>query len=177
MSTEQASPMILTIDTSDDFVYVYNSIDELLADGSICGRAGKEYGAFEFFDCAGRRLVAGYDRRWRLRILTPDGPGDPGLILNRVHNWLDRLRCFIKDNPDEFQVAGLTLKDALSCVPDLSEASDLETAMRTLADHSPREEPRTLRNIPRIVIKSLSAKGKSKCGNPFSCVCRISRRC
>lgn len=171
MSTGQSERMILAIGVGDNFLYVYNSFDELLADQRICAGAAKKYGAFEFFDSDGCRLAATYDWQWRLQSMSPAGSGEPGLLLKRMRNCLDNLRCHIKDHFDEVKTADMTVEDAENALPELGEEPDLATAMRKVADHFPRTEPRTLRTLPRRVWRGLSAQ--QGCGNPVSCWCRI----
>jgi hypothetical protein len=143
MSAEQSEPMILAIAVYDDFLHVYDNEGDLLADDTLCARAGEKFGALEFFDSEGYRLAGKYDGQWRLLRLTrtADSSNSP-LVLQRVQSAVDHLRWYIKSHPDEFESDDMTVDDALKLCPDLGGSSDLVTSLRTLAKQFGPVRPR-----------------------------------
>lgn len=134
MNAERSGQMILAIAVSDDFLRVYGNDRDFLADSRFLVAAGKRFGALEFFDSKGYRLVGKYDHRWRLLCLTRTAECNEKLVIQRIQTSLKNLRCYIESHPGKFENNG-TIDDALALVPDLDESSDLATAMQRLSDH------------------------------------------
>lgn len=120
--------MILAIGSRNDFVHVYRSEGELIADNSIGAGPGRFSGPIEFFDSDGRQFTGVNDEQGNLRALNPTGDSlDLPVFLQRVRNAFAPLRSFLAEHPEE-SVPEVT--SALGQLSSLSSPEDLRNFLQ-----------------------------------------------
>lgn len=130
MSTGRTKPMILAIGSQNTFLHVYDDERELLADDDIGAGVGESRFPLEFFDSEGRRLAGVYDGQWRLIRLMPTAEeSDPDALQRRVQQVTEHLRASIKDHPEDVELFGMTVQQALEFFPPPDESEDLATSL------------------------------------------------
>ena len=181
MSGGQPEPMILVIGIHNDFLHVYPSVAELLADCRLCAAAAEKYGALEFFDSEGFRLAGRYDGTWRLRSLTRTAEdADAAQVLQRMHKSLDNLRRYIKDHSDEFKPSTMTVDEALNLCQTLNGSPDLVSAMRDLAGHFSHLLPEVdvpVEHTATTAASVMCLSGPVKKGDPWGGWCHLTGWC
>ena len=130
MSTDQAGPKILAIGSDDDFLHVYENVQELLSDDTIGTGPEELSGPIEFFDSDGYRLAGEYDRQWHLlNLKRTTEQANPAAVAQRVRNVIDHMRWCLERHPEEAQLYG-SVNEVLELFPSLSASTDLATCIQ-----------------------------------------------
>lgn len=167
MSAAQIRPMILAIGSQNTFLHVYNDERELLADDDIGAGVGESRFPIEFFDSDGYRLAGVYDGHWHLVRLMPTAEeAHPDAVLRRVWQVTEHLRAFIKAHPEEVELFGMTVQEALEFFPAPEESQDLKTALLVFSSGEAHRSHAALSGLGEHDAGSMRHNAAHIFGNP-----------
>lgn len=129
--------MILAIGSQNDFLHVYQNENDLVA-AKVIGPGERQFtGPVEFFDSEGNQFTGVNDGQGNLMALNPTAdPLDLPALLQRLRNPFDRVRSYIEDNSEDFD---LQVRDAAARLLQASTSAELNGFLRFFVADSPNE--------------------------------------